>query len=512
MAFCSIFQGHYGGISDGDGGISGKNMINNEPEGYRASMGATPSASRPNETLRRFRQARRMSQDELVKALREAGWDGCDRRTVQRYESGIISAPRWTARRALEQVFGVPVSDLGFLPPGEEEGPQTVNDHASCPSVAPQDIVRACSDVDSRPSPVTVVRQRQASAQSGALLGIRLDEEISVTAQESAWFVRRAGRSVGAELIDQLDADTALLAVEFLHRPPYSVFRLIADLRREVFDLIEQHPRPGLLRDLYRICGQLSALLSHASSDLGQFYAAESNARTAWLCGDLSGDGSIIAYTRWLRSNMAYWRGEYREAAQIADPDRAPHDDCSNRLRLASQRARALAAAEDRPAADRALGQATDLRDRMSSERPEGVFHFAPGKAAYYASETRIAMGGRTNHHLAVVQAVEALQLFEAAPESDRSPELVAAAHLDLVTAHLALDDQDAVRERIPNVLDLPAENRTVPIISRMARIRHRLAVSPDRKAPTVMETIEQIDLFRAYPAARALPREEPLK
>jgi transcriptional regulator with XRE-family HTH domain len=82
---------------------------------YRADMSADQADRQaPNAVLRRLRREAGMSQAELVEALRAAGWDSCDRRTIQRYESGAISAPTWVPRRALEAVFGRSLRELGF--------------------------------------------------------------------------------------------------------------------------------------------------------------------------------------------------------------------------------------------------------------------------------------------------------------------------------------------------------------------------------------------------------------
>ena len=81
---------------------------------YVAIVVEQPGQPQPNRTLRRLRREAGMSQADLVAALREAGWDSCDRRTVQRYEAGAIMSPTWVPRRALESVFGRPLHELGF--------------------------------------------------------------------------------------------------------------------------------------------------------------------------------------------------------------------------------------------------------------------------------------------------------------------------------------------------------------------------------------------------------------
>lgn len=150
-----------------------------------------------------------------------------------------------------------------------------------------------------------------------------LVEEVEMAADEASQFVRRAGIVVTSELVDQLDSDVRMIAFEYLRRPPYAIFRRLASARSEVFEILDRHPRPEYVRDLYRVAGRASALLAHASNDLGHPDAADSHARTAWICADLAGDRRLASYILWVQSSICYWRGDYRKAAEVAQAGRA---------------------------------------------------------------------------------------------------------------------------------------------------------------------------------------------
>ncbi len=337
---------------------------------------------------------------------------------------------------------------------------------------------------------------------------ISLQEEIAMAADDAARFARRAGVSINSELIEQFDSDVRKLAVDYLRRPPYAVFRPLAALRREIFDAVDRHPRPEFLSDLYRVGGRVSALLAHASSDLGHLYAADSHARTAWICADLAEDRPFGAYVRWVQSHIAYWRGDYDDAVQIAQSGRVVSAYPDDNLRLLSQEARAYAAMRDERGANRALVSAADIRAQLAGEpgSAAGVFHFGPGKAAYYSSEARLSLGGDTNIRGAVRDAEEALVLLSSSPARDNSVELVAAARLDLTSALLATNDLDAAIEQISGALELPTENRTVPIVGRASDIYDALGGQVFVGVAQAEEVRERISLFQAYPAARELP------
>jgi hypothetical protein len=332
-----------------------------------------------------------------------------------------------------------------------------------------------------------------------------LHEEMAMTTEESARFVRGTRGGVDQAVLEQLDADVRQLAVEYLARPPLMLFRPLSQLRAEVFDMLDRRQRPGLLPPLYAAAGRLCALLAHASADLGHSYAAETHTRTAWLCADLADDDSLRAYIRWVQSNVAFWDGDYRQAAEIAHSGQRFATEGSNLLRLASQEARAWAACGEAAEVERTLAIATSVRDQHAPDDQAGVFRFDPGKAAYYASEVRLALGGMQNARLAVENAEEALVLFEQAPPAQQSPEFVAAARLDLANAHLALTDLDGAAEQLGIVLRLPVESRTQPIVGRVNAAANTLRSDRFTHSALAVQLREEIGLFRAYPARRDL-------
>jgi len=333
-----------------------------------------------------------------------------------------------------------------------------------------------------------------------------LGEEIAMATEDAARFVRRGRGAVDQDVLDQLNADVRQLAIDFLSRPPYAMIQPLSRLRREVFDRLEEHQRPKVLPPLYRAAGRLCALLAHASADLGQAYAAETDTRAAWLCADLAEDNALRAYVRWVQSNVAYWSGDYRRAAELAHSGQRYATAGTSLLRLASQEARAYAACGEHTEVDQALGKVEAASSHAEPDNDSGVFRFEPGKAAYYASEARLAIGGTPNALKAAEDAQTALDLFTAAPPAEQCPEFIAAAQLDLTAAYLALDQLDGAAEHLTAVFSLPAENRTQPIVGRVAKAEATLSGARYAGASLGRDLLEQITLFRAYTATRELP------
>jgi hypothetical protein len=328
-----------------------------------------------------------------------------------------------------------------------------------------------------------------------------------MAAEEAARFVRRSRGAVDQDVLDQLTADVRHLATDYLTRAPYELFRPLARLRHDVFDMLEDRQRPKVLPSLYRVGGQLCALLALASSDMGQPYAAETDTRAAWLCAELAEDDLLRAYVRWIQSNVAYWTGDYRHAAELARSGQKYATSGTSLLRLASQEARAWAACHDAREVERALANVARARELAESTVDEpGVFRFEPGKAAYYASEVCLSLGGEDNFRRAETHAIEALDLFSAVAENERCPEFVAAAQLDLVASHLAMGDLEGTDEHLRPVLRLPVESRTLPIVQRIGKAQ--TAIGGRRFANTALadDMSEQIDLFCTYTARRETP------
>ncbi|MEU0689693.1 helix-turn-helix domain-containing protein [Streptomyces uncialis] len=73
----------------------------------------------PNARLRAIRIGMLLSQDDLARALRDAGRragepNDASKRLVQRWEAGTVITPRPVYARALEVVTGLPIENLGF--------------------------------------------------------------------------------------------------------------------------------------------------------------------------------------------------------------------------------------------------------------------------------------------------------------------------------------------------------------------------------------------------------------
>src|SRR5690242_9187105 len=88
--------------------------------------GGSYAVSMGNAALTAARAALGLSQDEMAAALRVAGVPGCTKRQVARLEAGEVRRPQAHTRRALQEVTGMSLAELGFeedAAPGSLLGP-----------------------------------------------------------------------------------------------------------------------------------------------------------------------------------------------------------------------------------------------------------------------------------------------------------------------------------------------------------------------------------------------------
>lgn len=141
-----------------------------------------------------------------------------------------------------------------------------------------------------------------------------------MAAEGSARFWRwSATTNVDDDVLDQMTADVAEIARREQLDPPAATFSTLLAARDDVFALITGPQQPRHTTSLYKIASQLCAMLSLVSFDLRHPHAANTHARTALHCAEVSGYTQVRAFVRWVQSVVAYWEGSYDEANQLVE-------------------------------------------------------------------------------------------------------------------------------------------------------------------------------------------------
>ncbi|MGH3888483.1 MAG: hypothetical protein ACRDSZ_18300 [Pseudonocardiaceae bacterium] len=330
--------------------------------------------------------------------------------------------------------------------------------------------------------------------------GLPVREEVIVAAEESAQFRRwSATTNVDDDVLDQMTADVAQLAQREQTDPPATMFASLLGARDDVFTLIAGRQQPRHTTSLYKIAGQVCGMLSIVTFDLGHPHAANTHARTALHCAEVSGHTPLRAFVRYVQSNVAYWDGRYDEAATLVEAALPDATSGTALLRLASQQARINAARRQPSDVSRALALAETAPTERTPDEP-GTFGFDAGTAALCASEAHSAFGETEHLDAAVDWARTAVDEFTA--QSRPKAMYVAAARFDLASAHLARGELEAVGEHLAPILHTThAEYRTVPIIGRARSLHTLLGQRTDLASSTLAALRDDLAEFVTHPA-----------
>ncbi|MGW1496836.1 hypothetical protein, partial [Streptomyces sp. NPDC002402] len=314
------------------------------------------------------------------------------------------------------------------------------------------------------------------------------EDVVMAAANESARFAARVeGSNCGPHTMEQLEADIRRIVTTYPNRPVGPTFQEVRSLRNRAFELLEGRQAPHLTRDLYVAAGVLCGVLANASFDLGKYVAAETQARTAFMCGELAGHNGLRAWVRGLQALIAYWDGRPGDAVRLTEAGSGflPEQGTAH-IRLMSIKARAHGQLNQPTDALAALLEAEAMRERVTAggDLPGGMMAFPIEKQLFYASSTHLWLGGRVHLGDAEAAADEAVSIFEsAAPEQRRLGEM-SLARMDLAMARMGRGDLDGAAHQVHAVLEVNARRGTESVRKRLGHFTRNLALHPGAKVP----------------------------
>jgi tetratricopeptide (TPR) repeat protein len=170
------------------------------------------------------------------------------------------------------------------------------------------------------------------------------------------------------------------------------LYELVLRQRQDVDDLLRGHHGPAHRAELLVVAGRLTVLLCHLSFDLSSETLADAYSAEAWTIGDLCGDHGLQAYARSAQSFMAYYRGDYQDAAAYAADAARYAGSRPEAVQAAIHQARAHARLGDRETVDRAVGRAFELRSSLNEpDAPHPFLAFEPYDTARIAGNAATA-------------------------------------------------------------------------------------------------------------------------
>ncbi|MGW3185013.1 hypothetical protein ACWDD9_37640 [Kitasatospora sp. NPDC001119] len=310
---------------------------------------------------------------------------------------------------------------------------------------------------------------------------------LMTAASQSASFAAYAEQSnVGPHSLEQLQADINRIVATYPNRPVVPLFEEVVSLRDRCFEFLEGRQPPGYTSDLYLAAAVLCGILANASFDLGAYRAAETQARTAFVCAEQAGHNGLRSWIRGTQAMICYWEDRPHDAIRLVHlGEQYIPESGTAHIRLSSIAARAHSRLGQQHDAVEALRQADAYREQATNDDiPGGMLAFPLAKQRFYASTTHLWLGGDANNREAAAMAEESVALYESDPPETRRLGEMSLARMDLALAELAGDEIEGAAHQIDAVIAVASKRPTESVSRRLDQFARRLAVSPARTSP----------------------------
>lgn len=212
--------------------------------------------------------------------------------------------------------------------------------------------------------------------------------------------------NVSSETLQHLETLTAGYPREYEETDAATVYPEVLAQRRWVQELLDGQQPPAQRSHLFRLAGQLSALLGYLAFDRGDERAAQLYCREAFSLAQAVDDGGLMAWVRGTQSFIAYYRGRDQQALDLARDGQRHAAGGPQTIRLAiGGEARALGRLGDRAGVDEAVGRAFAARERLADDVEVSDFlsfgAFSTSRIAGNAASAYLALGAvdKTGHY-----------------------------------------------------------------------------------------------------------------
>jgi hypothetical protein len=335
---------------------------------------------------------------------------------------------------------------------------------------------------------------------------------VMAAADESSRFSQWAEQTnCGPHTLEQFESDIRRIVLVYPNRPVAPTFFELRELRSRAFELLEGRQHPSQTTDLYKISGLLCGLLANASFDLGNLYAAETQARTAFLCAELAGSNWLRSWVRGMQSLIAYWDDRPRDAVRLAQSgwEFTPESGTAQ-VRLAAIEARSAARLRNRDVVDDALARMQSAREAVTAaDEIGGMIEFPVAKETFYSATANLWLGGTDRYRKAEALAADAIEQYSSDPLPQRRIGEQCLAALDLSMSRLMLGELDGAAQAARAVIDAGSKRPTDSITRRLQQLQAQLRRPAIAAVPAARELDEEIRRFctRASESRKALPQ-----
>jgi transcriptional regulator with XRE-family HTH domain len=305
---------------------------------------------------------------------------------------------------------------------------------------------------------------------------------------------------VGAITLEQLDHDVVELARTSILTQPAEIFGELVRVRDRVFQLLRRRAHPAQQSHLYLLAGQTCGLLANASMELGCYGAAAEQSRAAWVYAEIIGHNGLKAWLRGTQALIAFWSGNPREAAQLANAGREYLRHGTGFVRLCNIESRAWAHLGDLRATQKVIGMGHLAREHVTEpdelhDLVGGEFGFDEARQSFCNAGAWVQVGKPV---LAIEAAERALRLYASDAERNRRYGGEASTRLEMTDGYLATRELDAAGVVLDPVISTSATAGVAHLATRLSDICTTLDTPLYRNSREAKELAERI---RAHPA-----------
>lgn len=303
-----------------------------------------------------------------------------------------------------------------------------------------------------------------------------------------------ATTNVDDDVLEHLDRNMRAIAHAYLYGQPFPLLLRTKRLRDQVVRLLRGRQHPRQTRELYLLGSRLCTLLAWISGDLGNYSAAADHAWAGWMCAEHADHDGARTWVRATQAKLAFWSGDFRESARLAQDGHVYQPSDSAGLLLALLEARAWARVGRVDDARQALSRWEEL-DQAIGDDVGGVLGLSQAQQHYLAGSTHLWLH---EPHAATTQSELAINLFEGTPIEERFYGAEMLARIDLAAARLQGGDLDGVDAALQPVLCVEPEQRLETFVQHLASVRSDLAGPDFRAVPLAQRLQDQIEDYTA--------------
>lgn len=322
-------------------------------------------------------------------------------------------------------------------------------------------------------------------------------EILAAAAQRAHGFALLTQTTVTGELMEQLYDDVSQLARMYSSQPLPEILGRLATTQDILFRLLKAWQTPACARQLYFLAAVISSLLARASHDLGDPYAALTQARTGFLCADRADHDGLRAMIRGWQTIITHWANRPHDAVRYAQSGVQFAQAAGNTtlVWLPAVEARAWARLGNDARACELVERAERMRDQVRPDELDdlgGLCTFDRSRQLYTAADTLSWLPGRPK--LRHKYCEEAAAAYRDTTAPDWSFTYQAGSHAALAIERIGTGELDGAAEAMEWVFELSVPQRINTVIQSVRRVHSALNSSP--LAEGHPELAEKLKLF----------------